>query len=106
MVSTRIFTEPAGFVQSRSWKEKQRAGALDDLLHRGECRLTHAALVARQADDARQPRQPCPDLGETARAPRIRRLRPWRSRPKSGREWRRRATGAIASAPGGARRGR
>ena len=22
MVSTRIFTEPAGFVQSRSWKEK------------------------------------------------------------------------------------
>src|SRR5262249_53077565 len=43
--------------------KKQRAGALDDLLHRGECRLIHAALVARQADDARHPRQPCPDLG-------------------------------------------
>ena len=23
MVSTRIFTEPAGFVESRSWKEKK-----------------------------------------------------------------------------------
>ena len=53
IVSTRIFTDPAGLVKSRSWKEKKSVPERSTpLLDRRVGWLVHATLVGRHPNHA------------------------------------------------------
>src|ERR1700687_2363966 len=64
MVSTRIFTEPAGLVESRSWKEKKRVPERSTICWTGvEGGWVQAALLAGEPHHAGHPRHARGRLG-------------------------------------------